>query len=183
MSDEDVIHEFFRYGCQYYVAGRYGVFASLIPVAATLHHHAIELLLKGALSKSMTLKEMRDRLGHKLERCWEAFKAQAGDASLSRFDRAIQELNKFEDIRYPDKLLELGASMLFDVTKAGAAMASVGGVSVPHYTLCVEEIDELVAEIFKIGSRNPDVYLGAMMRKDAQNYLYRDNVILKPRPI
>ena len=76
MSDEDAIHEFFRYGCQYYVAGRFGVYAALIPVAAKLHHHAIEMLFKGALSKSMTLKEMKDRLGHKLERCWEAFKTQ-----------------------------------------------------------------------------------------------------------
>jgi len=179
MSDEDVIHEFFRYGCQYYVAGRYGVFASLLPVAANLHHHAIEMLLKGALSKSMTLKEMKDKLGHKLEWCWEAFKAQADDASLNRFDRVIQELNKFEDIRYPDKLLELGASMLFDVTKAGAAMASVGGVSQPQYRLCLEEIDELVAEIFKIGNRNIDVYLGTMMRKHGLDYLHRDNTAFK----
>src|SRR5260370_37935659 len=92
MSDEDTIHEFFRYGCQYYVAARYGVFASLIPVAGNLHHHAIEMLLKGALSKSMSLKEMKDKLGHKLQRSWEAFKTQAGDARLNRFDRAIQEL-------------------------------------------------------------------------------------------
>jgi hypothetical protein len=83
MSDEDrVIHEFFRYGCQYYVAGRYGVFAALIPVAANLHHHAIEMLLKGALARTMNLKEMKNKIGHKLEKCWEAFKAQAGDASL-----------------------------------------------------------------------------------------------------
>src|SRR4051794_31681926 len=109
MPNENVIHEFFRYGCQYYVAGRYGVFASLIPVAANFHHHAIEMLLKGALSQGMTLKEMKDKLGHKLVRCWEEFKEQAGDPSLNRFDRVIQELNKFEDIRYPDKLLELGA--------------------------------------------------------------------------
>jgi hypothetical protein len=74
MSDENAIHEFFRYGCQYYVAGRYGVFAALIPVAANLHHHAIEMLLKGALSKSMSLAEMKSKLWHRLQRCWEEFK-------------------------------------------------------------------------------------------------------------
>jgi hypothetical protein len=112
MSAEDIIHEFFRYGCQYYVAGRYGVFAGLIPVAANLHHHAIEMLLKGALSKKMTLEELKNKLGHKLEKTWDEFKAVANDSSLARFDQVIAELNKFEEIRYPDKLLQSGASRL-----------------------------------------------------------------------
>jgi hypothetical protein len=181
MSDEDTIHEFFRYGCQYYVAGRYGVFAALIPVAANLHHHAVEMLLKGALSKSMSLTEMKDKLGHELEKSWDAFKAQAGDAKLNRFDAVIRELTKFEDIRYPDNLLKNGASMMFDITKAGAAQSSVSGVSEPQYKFCLEEIDELVGEIFKVASRNPEAYLKSMMvRKDAQDYLRRDNTVFKP---
>jgi hypothetical protein len=179
MPNDRAIDEFFKYGCQYYVAGRYGVFASLIPIAANLHHHAIEMLLKGALSKSMTLKEMKARLKHKLEKTWETFKAQANDTSLNRFDGVIEELNKFEDIRYPDNLLKNGASMTFGITKAGAAMTSTSGVSVPSYELCLEEIDELIAEIFKVASRNPNVYLKGMMRKDATDYVERDNRFFK----
>jgi hypothetical protein len=179
----DIIHGFFRYGCQYYVAGRYGVFAALIPVAGNLHHHAIEMLLKGALSKSMSLEDMKKtKLRHKLDKIWDAFKTQTGDASLSRFDKVIEELNKFEDIRYPDELLKKGASMMFDVTKAGAAMSFVSGVSEPQYKFCLEEIDELVGEIFKIASRNSDAYLKSMMvGPDAQNYLQRDNATFKWR--
>jgi hypothetical protein len=178
MSAEDIIHEFFRYGCQYYVAGRYGVFAGLIPVAANLHHHAIEMLLKGALSKKMTLEELKNKLGHKLEKTWNGFKAVANDLSLARFDQVIAELNKFEEIRYPDKLLQSGASMMFDITKVGAAQSNVHGAAgnVPHYNLCLEDIDELVTEIFKVASRNPAAYLSMMMVKpDAQTYLERDN--------
>lgn len=169
MTDEDVIHEFFHYGCQYYVAGRYGVFAALMPVAANLHHHAIEMLIKGALSKTKSVKEMKSKLGHKLDACWDAFKLQADDPSLNRFDRVIEELSKFEDIRYPDRLLEQGGTvtMMFDVTKAGAAMASSSGATA-GYKLCLEEIDELVAEIFKVGSRNPDAYLRPMMQPRAR---------------
>jgi hypothetical protein len=111
MSAEAVTREFFRYGCQYYVAGRFGVFAALIPVAANLHHHAIEMLLKGALSKTMKLEELKNKLGHKLEKIWAEFKAGANDPNLSRFDKMIEELNKFEDIRYPDKLLQSGAKL------------------------------------------------------------------------
>jgi hypothetical protein len=180
MDAERVTNEFFKYGCQYYIAGRYGVFARLMPVAANLHHHGIEMLLKGALSRSTSPKEMKTRLRHKLDEIWEAFKAMANDAALERFDRAIHELNRFEDIRYPDKLLENGASMMFDVTKAGTAHSFISGTSAPQYKLCLEELDELVAEIFKVASRNPDAFLKtAMLRGDGQEYLARDNAHFK----
>jgi hypothetical protein len=109
LPKEDAIHEFFKFGSQYYVAGRYGVFAGLMPVAANLHHHAIEMFLKGALSKSMSLEELKRKLGHRLPKIWTKFKRQASDPSLNRFDKIIKELNKFEDIRYPDEILRRGA--------------------------------------------------------------------------
>jgi hypothetical protein len=68
--------------------------------------------------------------------------------------------------------------MMFDVTRFGATHSNVREVSVeiPHYTLCLEDIDELVAEIFKVARQNPDAYLKTMMVKpDAQTYLQRDN--------
>jgi hypothetical protein len=65
--------------------------------------------LKGALSKSMPLREMKKKLGHKLPKIWEAFKAQLGDSSLSKFDALITSLNTFEDVLYPDKLIAKGA--------------------------------------------------------------------------
>lgn len=67
----------------------FGVFTALMPVAANLHHHAIEMLLKGALSKTMTLKDMKDKPGHKLDRCWREFKKQADDTKLNRFDQVM----------------------------------------------------------------------------------------------
>jgi hypothetical protein len=148
------------------------MFAALMPVAANLHHHAIEMLLKGALSKTMTLKDMKNKLGHKLEKSWSEFKAAANDSSLSRFDKLITELEKFEEIRYPDKLLQSGASMMFDITRAGAVH---GAANAPQYKLCLEDVDDLVAEIFKVASRNPAAYLKMMMQPDAKRYLDRIN--------
>src|SRR5256885_6561596 len=118
---EDAIHTFFQCGSQYYVAGRWGMFAGLMPVAGNLHHHAIEMLLKGALSKTMSLEDLRFKLGHGLPKIWKRFKKQTNDASLGAFDKVIKELSKFEDIRYPDKLIAQGASMMFDITRVGAA--------------------------------------------------------------
>ena len=172
---EALTDQFFRYGCQYYVVGRYGVYAAFFPVAANLHHHAIEMLLKGTLAGWMSPKDMK-KLSHNLNAIWEVFKAVIDEPSLTQFDAVIEELNKFEDIRYPDQLLATGASMMFDITKAGATQSHVSGVSEPQFKLCLEEIDELIAHIFRISRRNPDVYLKmTMARADARQYLEREN--------
>ena len=182
-SGKDVIHEFFVYGIQYYLAGRYGVFAGLIPVAANLHHHGIEMLLKGALSNAMTLEELTD-LRHNLPKIWREFKKQANDASLVEFDQTIKALSKFDDVRYPDKILQSGASMMFDITRVGAAQSSVTGklvANMAHYKLCLEEIDELVSEIFRVASCNPQAYLSGRFHKpEARDFLFRDNTFFRP---
>jgi hypothetical protein len=183
-SAVDAIHEFFRYGSQYYLAGRYGMFAGLMPVAANLHHHGIEMLLKGGLSKTMTLEDLNWTLRHHLPKIWKRFKKQANDASLDRFDKVIKELSKFNDVRYPDKTLRSGASMMFDITRVGAAQSSATGklvANVPKYQLSLEDIDELVSEIFRIASRNPKVYLDINFPKsEAREFLFRDNVFVRP---
>jgi hypothetical protein len=97
----DVIHEFFSTGSQYYVASRFAVWGGLNPVVGNLTHHAIEMYLKGALSKTKKLNELRD-LNHRLPAIWAAFKVQANDAALNRFDKLIEEVHKFEELRYPD---------------------------------------------------------------------------------
>jgi hypothetical protein len=102
MYSEFDSEQLFKYGGQYYVAGRYGMFAGLMPVAANMHHHAIEMVLKGALSKSLSIEEIRFKLGHDLPRTWKNFKKRANDPSLNRFDKVIKELHKFETIRYPE---------------------------------------------------------------------------------
>ena len=182
LSAEDVIDEFFVYGSQYYLAGRYGMFAGLLPVAANLHHHGIEMLLKGALSKTMTLEELKEKLMHNLPKMWRKFKKQANDPSLNRFNRVIKELSKYNDVRYPDKTLHSGANMMFDITRAGAAQSYATGVgSMPKYKLCLEDIDELVSEIFRVASRNPKVYLNMRFaRTEAREFLFRNNVFVRP---
>jgi hypothetical protein len=165
---------FFDYGCQYYVAGRFSAFAGLTPIVGNVVHHAIEMFLKGALAKSMTLAEMRTKLGHQLPDIWNAFKTQADDASLNSFDASIRTLNAFEDIRYPDKLFALGGTLQVDITKVGKAQATGSEASAPKYELCVEEIDELVAAIFKVSKINPAAFFGWIM-PDAKAFMFRDN--------
>jgi hypothetical protein len=58
MMTMDAINLFFSAGSQYYIAGRFGVFAGLNPVVGNLLHHAIEMDLKGALSKTKSISEL-----------------------------------------------------------------------------------------------------------------------------
>ena len=142
---------FVDYGCQYYIAGRFAAFAGITPVVGNVFHHAIEMLLKGALLKSMTEAQIRSKLRHRLFDIWATFKAQVNDGSLDVFDDTVRTLNAFEDIRYPDKLFAEGGVLQIDLTKAGKAQTSGSGTSPsgPRYEVCIEEIDELVAAIFR----------------------------------
>jgi hypothetical protein len=102
--------EFFHLGTQYYAAGRFAASAQLMPVAANLLHHAVEMYLKGALAKYLTLTELTD-LNHFLVKAWDEFKQRANATSLAGFDAAIVELDKFEKLRYPDTAVKHGVAM------------------------------------------------------------------------
>jgi hypothetical protein len=139
------------------VAGRYTAFAGLIPVTGNVFHHAVEMFLKGALAKTKPLSDLK-KLGHNLPNIWKEFKAQANDQALDEFDRLIEKLNKFEDIRYPDKIMQEGMMARIDITRAGMPVGSTPAV--PEYNLCVEDIDQLTEKIFEVGSRNPKGLFG-----------------------
>jgi hypothetical protein len=167
---------FFGGGIEYYISGRYAVFARLTRVAGNLFHHAVERVLKGYLTKSLTLEEMRTRkLGHNLAALWQRFKELEADQSLDRFDSLINELDSFEELRYPDKGLKEGMCII--MAPAGRnAPPEVGSSSkpVPFYQLVVAEIDELIALIFERASVNPRFFL-TLPNQGTWEYLSREN--------
>ena len=57
----------FGLGLDYYIAGRAAAMAGLAPVAGNLLHHAVEMLVKADLSKTIPLVELKARrFGHGL---------------------------------------------------------------------------------------------------------------------
>jgi hypothetical protein len=145
---------FFTNGRQYYIAGRYAAFAGLVPVVGNILHHVIEQFLKGGLSKTKTLNELK-QFNHNLPKIWDAFKTQVNDTTLARFGNAISTLHEFEDLRYPDSVVAAGMQCTVDITKAGRdavknapSPPSTPALSVPPYSLCLEEIDEFVGAAF-----------------------------------
>jgi hypothetical protein len=158
---------FFDRGCQYYIAGRFAVGAALNPVAANLLHHAIEFLLQGVLARTHTLGQLREYL-HKLPPLWNEFKTTVGDTKLGRFNAAIEALHTYEDLRYPDKALKDGMASTISShrLKLPPEMAArlAGLPPVQEYSLCLQDIDELVEAIFA-AANNPRFYFDQMNPK------------------
>jgi hypothetical protein len=173
---------FWERGCQYYIAGRFAVPAGLNPVVGNLLHHAIECLLKGALSKTRTLDQLR-KLSHNLPPIWEVFKAEIADASLSRFDPAVEVLHAYEDLRYPDDALKNGMGSMITTHRSPLPpeMAAEMGrrrpplPAVREYELCLQDIDELVEAIFKAAKVNPRFFFNRMNPK-AREVLVEGNL-------
>jgi hypothetical protein len=169
----DAIDAFFKTGCQYYVAGRFAAFASFHPVVGNLIHHAIEMYLKGALSKTKSLSDLR-KLSHDLPSIWAAFKVQANDPALDRFDAMIAGLHDYEELRYPDSVIAKGMESTINIVRSSLPTGTAtGGTSVPPYEVCVQDIDELVDVIFSAAGRNPKAYL--RFNDTAHEFLIKDN--------
>jgi len=167
--------EFFKTAGQYYVAGRYAAFAGFIPVVGNLSHHAVEMFLKGGLSKNgFSLTDLK-KLSHNLPNIWTKFKTSFNTPALNKFDNAISSLHGFDDIRYPDLIVEKGMLAAINITKQ-APLINTSGPE-PTYELCVQDIDALVAQIFATASANPDAFLSRRFHKeDAKKYLAEQNV-------
>jgi len=164
---------FFDSGFQYYVAARFAVTAGLVPVAGNLFHHAIEMCLKGELAKRLDEGQRRN-IGHKLTKLWSTFKKQmAAEDSLASFDPVIEQLSKFEDIRYPEGLVLKGMLCTFAFGKAMPAVSDPQR-SEPVYQLAVGEIDALFKAILEKSSINPKFYTNRF-NEDASTYLRRQN--------
>jgi hypothetical protein len=143
--------------------------ARLNPVAGNLFHHAIEMYLKGALSETNSIRELK-KFRHKLPSLWTAFKDQTNDIALNQFDATIEDLDRYEEIRYPDAILASGMASTIEIVRSNLP-ARYEGPKVSEYRIC---FDELVNAIFSVARRNPAAYL----RGDpdlAREFLIKEN--------
>jgi hypothetical protein len=164
--------EFFEIAFHYYVAGRYAVFAALDQVAGNLLHHAVEMSLKGALSKGGKSLSELETLRHDLNIVWKAFKKQTGDPSLNALDGAVSALHRHEKLRYPDFVLAHGMQHLISLKKSTPTTAS--GMPQPKFQLCLEEVDEIFATVFNSTGLNVKFFTGSLS-KEAKDCLAREN--------
>jgi hypothetical protein len=145
----------FQLATQYYASGRFAALSGILPVSGNLLHHAIEMYLKGALAPALELEAMR-KLRHNLQQIWMRAKQTFPGSNLSRFDTAIDRLDPFERLRYPDTVLQEGAQMRITRLRSEWIPATANpGRTEPVYDLVLEDVDELVKVIFSVANLNP----------------------------
>jgi hypothetical protein len=165
---------YFERGIQYYISARYAAMASFLPVSGNLFHHALEMLLKGHLCKTLELKKLIT-LGHNLRKIWKRYKADISDSSLDEFDATISALHKFESLRYPENEPKRGmVTMISFKALLPSPALSVPDSNPPLFKIIVEELDALIKLIFKQSKMNPTFFTNGLT-KDAVEYLKRCN--------
>ncbi len=171
-SEHEKSH-FGQLAVQYYTAGRWAAINQFMPVSGTLLHHAVEMALKAALITSQTMPELKG-LGHDLSRSWAEFKRLFADPALSEFDSAVGELDKFEEVRYPDSVIARGAMMelaLFRDPPGGVGLANLWS---RRTCLCLKTSTLARLLIFEKANINPRLYTGGML-PEAKQFLFFEN--------
>jgi hypothetical protein len=147
---------YFQLGTQYYAAARSAVINQIDIVGGLLFHYAMEMLLKGYLCLTLTDEE-RKNTSHRLEdEVWPAFKNMVHDPDLDRYDSVVQRIDKFWDLRYPETVtMSVSLRIGFEPPPPGEIVTPK---PTKHFELVVDEVDRLVAAIFKSAGRDPKAY-------------------------
>lgn len=161
-------HLFVQLAFQYHVAGRLAVIDGLSPVCGNLLHHAVEMALKAALTDVLTLPDLK-KLNHSLPKIWGAFTSSFPDADISVLNQAIAQLDRFEDLRYPDYVLANGATIRVALFREHIIPDQSGKPcvepSTPEFLLVLEDIDGLLELVLEKAQINPPGYIASMSRQ------------------
>ena len=160
--EERISDAFLILGTQYAASARFSAtsFPSLMPICGNLYHHAIEMFLKGYLAKFTSSLELK-KIGHSLLKLWDVTKDKSKDKDLSVFDLAISNLDRFEEIRYPDSIVDNG--MMVGVSDGfGPALIDQFPDEKPRYKLKIQEMDSLIKKNFDLVSVSPSVYFDSL---------------------
>jgi hypothetical protein len=170
---EGLKFEFYSTAMNHYVVGRWATLAGVMPAYGNEFHLAVEMYLKGALVEKGFAPDHLRRFGHNLKRLWKAFKKHYDDGTLAQFDQLIQQLDRFEKIRYPDQIRK-GLTMGISIG-AGEQNKVWTAKPLPHYEVNLAEMDRLVRAIVEKASVNPRALMHRLLRQEVKDTLSRHN--------
>jgi HEPN domain-containing protein len=161
--------EYLQTAFHFYIAARFATINSLTPVAGYLAHHAIEMFLKAGLVEATSDKE-RILLTYDLPGIWRQYKQLTANPALDKFDRTINDLDRFDSVRNPDRLIRYGMIMQVGFGRD----TSPTKPTELRYQLALEELDELVKLIFEISGISATSFVNSI-QPDALRYLNERN--------
>jgi len=148
-------------GAQYFATARRVAVEFVMPLSGILYHHAIELFLKACLVPSLSVKPLK-ALGHDLGALWDAWRTTSQGAPLAGFDNVVKGLDRFERIRYPDKIVDERSAIGISLGGPGPSLVDAMAPTAPKYKLNVEELDDLVIALFRASSTPLSPYFGQL---------------------
>ena len=153
---EDPYH-FLDLAFGYYMTGRFAVINGL-DVAPNLMHHAVELLIKYTLLKdepvpqrSAATAQLGETYRHRLNALWNQYKQHVAQTNLSRFDRVIADLARWEKVRYGGFPAGISVAKSMGLVRAPVQTSRSKDI----YVLGLDEVDDLITAIFVAGGINP----------------------------
>jgi hypothetical protein len=175
---EDPRH-FLELGFGYYMTGRFAAINGLF-IAPNLMHHAVELLIKYTLVKDVPESQRSDetaelrKYGHRLNRLWKRYKKHVAPTDMSRFDRLISDLDRWENIRYGG--FPVGTSVAKGMTLVRAPVQTSRGKDI--YVFSLDEVDELIAAIFAASGINPAAVRSGCSHTELPEWYKRHNAYI-----
>ncbi len=175
---EDPRH-FLELGFGYYMTGRFAAINGLF-IAPNLMHHAVELLIKYTLVKDVPESQRSDetadlrKYGHRLNRLWKRYKKHVAPTDISRFDRLIPNLDRWENIRYGG--FPVGTSVAKGMTLVRAPVQTSRGKDI--YAFSLDEVDELIAAIFAASDINPAAVRSGSPHTELPEWYKRHNAYI-----
>ena len=167
---------YFQWGLQYYIAGRFSWKAFFHPISGILFHHAIEMFLKGKLLDFYSPEELRHQFVHNLHKLWNEFKKKHKNQTLDKYDPIIQQLNKWDDTKYPP---QKGFVMYSDFRKGDKTKMDYPKMKVENqFRINLEEVDELVKTLFSVSEINPNFFKFILVKNEAKEFFKKDNLHL-----
>jgi hypothetical protein len=178
---EDPYH-FLDLAFGYYMTGRFAVINRLY-IAPNLMHHAVELLIKFTLLKdvpesqrSAATAQLGRKYGHRLNALWDQYKQYVAPANLSRFDRVIADLARWENVRYG------GFPACTSVAKSMGLVRATTQTSRPTdvYVLGLDEVDNLITAMFQASGINPPFVGTGYTHTELREWYENDNKCVMP---
>ena len=161
--------QFYAIALEYYVSGRAALLCGNTRIPGNLLHHAVEMLLKGQLSKTIPLDDLKrsKKFGHKLPLLWTTFKNLFPKHDLTEFDTIIDSVQKFEKIRYPDAILSEGAFIGIGFCR-GNPVSMTPRSTEPEYQIGVGDVDAFFRRLFPLCGLNPKAYFNSLSSQGRQ---------------